>query len=129
MPDRDHAGPAYRPPTGAVRDGHRRLADLRPIELGAPTIRAELEFGSIVVLGINLWPAFYQPEHDELTTPDQGDLLGAGHAVAIVGCDDQRGGVLIRNSWGSGWGHQGHAWLAYSALAIAGLSAWTISAA
>jgi len=64
-----------------------------------------------------------------LTTPDAGDLLGDGHAVAIVGYDDERGAMLIRNSWGPGWGYRGHAWLGYSALAIAGLDAWTISIA
>lgn len=128
-PERDSTDPAYRPPIGAARDGQLRIADLRPIELSTPAIRAELEFEFIVVLGIDLWPAFYRPKRDELTTPDAGDLLGDGHAVAIVGYDDERGAMLIRNSWGPGWGYRGHAWLGYSALAIAGLDAWTISTA
>lgn len=128
-PKRDDADPAYRPPTGCSRDGQRRVADLRPIELSAPAIRAELEFGSIVVLGINLWPAFYQPKHDELASPDADDLLGDGHAVATIGFDDKRGALLVRNSWGSGWGYWGHAWLSYSAVSTVTLGAWTISAA
>lgn len=108
-PERDNVDPTYRPPTGAAGDGQLRLAALSPIDLGTPAIQAELEFGSIVVLGINLWPAFYQPKHDELTTPNAGDSLGDGHAVAIVGYDDERGAMLIRNSWGLGWGYRGHA--------------------
>ena len=39
-----------------------------------------------------------------------------GHAMLIVGYDDKRGAWLVRNSWGSDWGEQGHLWIAYDVM-------------
>lgn len=42
-----------------------------------------------------------------------------GHALVAVGYDDYRqvgssiGAILVRNSWGEGWGIKGHGWLPY----------------
>ena len=36
--------------------------------------------------------------------------------MLIVGYDDARGAWLVRNSWGAGWGEQGHLWIAYDVM-------------
>lgn len=50
--------------------------------------------------------------------PTFDSLLG-GQAVLAVGYDDRwlrgsRGALLVRSSWGSGWGEQGYGWLPYA---------------
>jgi C1A family cysteine protease len=56
----------------------------------------------------------------EIPYPGPKDRLEGGHAVVAVGYDDARkigkdkGALLIRNSWGSGWGDKGYGWLPYS---------------
>lgn len=56
----------------------------------------------------------------EIPYPSNGDALEGGHAVLAVGYDDQKkigstkGALLIRNSWGSGWGDHGYGWLPYA---------------
>lgn len=35
------------------------------------------------------------------------------HAITIVGDDNNTGHWLVRNSWGTDWGDEGHAWLKY----------------
>jgi C1A family cysteine protease len=58
--------------------------------------------------------------------PCTGERAQWGHAVVAVGYDDHkritntqcgketRGALLIRNSWGTGWGDSGYGWLPYS---------------
>jgi C1A family cysteine protease len=56
----------------------------------------------------------------EIPFPVRGDSLEGGHAVLAVGYDDtkkiagQTGALLIRNSWGTGWGDKGYGWLPYA---------------
>jgi C1A family cysteine protease len=55
----------------------------------------------------------------EIPFPTTGDTVQGGHAVLAVGYDDakkigtSKGALLIRNSWGVGWGDAGYGWLPY----------------
>ena len=40
--------------------------------------------------------------------PEADDPIVGGHAVVIVGHDDQAGTYKIRNSWGAAWGRNGY---------------------
>jgi len=41
------------------------------------------------------------------------DSLKGGHAVTIVGYDDEKQGFHIRNSWGDDWAEDGYTWYPY----------------
>jgi len=57
--------------------------------------------------------------------PRRGERILGGHAIVAVGFDDEikiknttcgvetTGALLIRNSWGTGWGNEGYGWLPY----------------
>lgn len=58
--------------------------------------------------------------------PTAGEKIAGGHAIVAVGYDDNmkikntnagavetKGALLIRNSWGTGWGSAGYGWLPY----------------
>ncbi len=60
--------------------------------------------------------------------PSAHERIEGGHAVVTMGYDDAMkirnrtggettGALLIRNSWGSGWGEKGYGWLPYEYLA------------
>lgn len=55
----------------------------------------------------------------DIPFPGAKDKLEGGHAVMIVGYDDEhkigkdKGALLIRNSWGTTWGDKGYGWLPY----------------
>lgn len=59
---------------------------------------------------------FLDPQPPDYLLPlPQGRVLG-GHAVALTGWDDARQAFELRNSWGTGWGDRGYAWLPYQWL-------------
>jgi C1A family cysteine protease len=64
-------------------------------------------------------------DNGEIPYPCPGDYALWGHAVVAVGYDDKKvikndkcnkkttGALLIRNSWGTGWGNDGYGWIPY----------------
>ncbi len=72
--------------------------------------------------------------------PTPGEKAVGGHAIDAVGYDDNlkikntnpgaaetKGALLIRNSWGAGWGEKGYGWLPYEYV-LKGLAQdwWTL---
>jgi hypothetical protein len=54
-----------------------------------------------------------------------GDMEG-GHAVSIIGYDDDKQAWLIRNSWGVGWGMNGFAWVSWNDVSGVGGETWSL---
>ena len=65
-----------------------------------------------------------------LHLPKQGERQLGGHAVCAVGYDDEAKRLLVRNSWGPGWGKQGYFTMPYDYAASRDLSDdfWTVRA-
>ena len=59
------------------------------------------------------------PASGHVAFPSPNSRLYGGHANVVVGYDDNlpingdNGALLVRNSWGTGWGLNGYAWLSY----------------
>lgn len=85
-------------------------------------IRKNLAAALPAMFGFSVYSSF-PPLGDgkgEIPFPNRGDSLEGGHAVLAVGYDDNKkigktkGALLIRNSWGEGWGEKGYGWLPYA---------------
>lgn len=96
-----------------------KCARYTEIQLAHDAIEDEIEDrladGYPVVLVVELTDEFYEPGEDGYVEPPSiRSAAQEYHAVLVVGArtDEARGRhLLIRNSWGRGWGLGGYCWL------------------
>lgn len=81
------------------------------------------------MFGFTVYDSIHQAgSTGKIPYPISGDKAVGGHAIVAVGYDDSKivwnrhpsrpdkktkGALLIRNSWGTGWGDNGYGWLPY----------------
>ena len=96
------------------RNGQRDGTDLS-------SILAALDRDTPVLMLTMLSRSFFQPRGDGVVDPANDELPEPAqrHAVVAVGHGTVDGtpAILIRTSWGPGWGLEGHAWLTERFLA------------
>ncbi|RJQ55716.1 MAG: cysteine protease [Nitrospiraceae bacterium] len=90
-------------------------------------IRTNLAAGLPSMFGFTVYNSISQATATgEIPYPAPGEKIAGGHAVIAAGYDDNMkikntnpggkettGALLIRNSWGLGWGDKGYGWLPY----------------
>ncbi len=72
-----------------------------------------------VIAGFELLKGFQQLRPiDEYWYPDIGSQEAfGGHAMVVIGFDDERQAFEIMNSWGEAWGQRGFIWIKYEDFA------------
>jgi len=90
------------------------LADGYPFVFGF-TVYAAFESAQVAKSGI-------------VPMPKKGEEVVGGHAVMAAGYNDAKKAVLVRNSWGAGWGIKGYFWMPYAYISDHSLASdfWTI---
>lgn len=96
-----------------------RIASYFTISLDTTTIKQAIyDFGPVVLT--TRWAhSWFSPSAVGILPA--WDYEAGGHAIVIYGWDDSKG-FRLRNSWGTGWGINGDAFLPYSYLAAHGFS-------
>ena len=91
------------------------------------TIKSYLAAGLPPMFGFTVYNSIYHVgANGAIPFPCPGEKCVGGHAIVAVGYDDgmqiknpncpapaTQGALLIRNSWGAGWGDHGYGWLPY----------------
>jgi hypothetical protein len=83
------------------------------------------------VMGFTAYEAFESTEvgsNGVLNLPAAGEAVVGGHAVLVVGYDEQAQRFIVRNSWGTAWGDKGYFTMPYQYLLTPDLADdfWTI---
>lgn len=84
-------------------------------------VKAFLVAGLPSMFGFTVYESIEQADGSgKIPFPTDKDRVAGGHAVVAVGYDDEvkigstKGALMIRNSWGKGWGEKGYGWLPYA---------------
>lgn len=98
--------------------GYNRLskgADAYGLDMDG--VKQHLAQGAPVVIGMMVGGTFmHQMVGRDTWNPTQRDAQGygfSGHAMCVIGYDDDKQAVQIMNSWGPEWGKNGIAWVPY----------------
>jgi len=81
-------------------------------------IRRSLAGGFPSMFGFPVYSEFDNPQNGHIAYP-AGTGYRGGHAIVAAGYDDDltvggsKGALLVRNSWGTGWGLSGYGWMSY----------------
>jgi len=88
------------------------------------TMKSTLAAGFLIGFGFEVYSYMMSQQmaqNGKLCVPKSSEYLEGGHAVALVGYDNNmampdgsKGAFLVRNSWGTGWGIGGYFWMAYN---------------
>ncbi len=90
-------------------------------------IKTNLAAGLPAMFGFTVYSSYLQANTTgKIPFPSKGEKIVGGHAMVVVGYDDQmkiknsnqgggttKGAFLIRNSWGAQWGMDGYGWFPY----------------
>jgi C1A family cysteine protease len=77
-------------------------------------VKAAVAAGQPVVFGFTVYESFEAIGADGvMPDPKPGESVLGGHAVMVVGYDDQKQQLTVRNSWGGGWGDKGYFYMSY----------------
>lgn len=87
--------------------------------------KAAITTNHAIVFGISVYESFESDNASKtglIPMPDPSESMLGGHAMAIVGYDDNKvigkskGAFEVRNSWGPSWGDKGYCWIPYDYL-------------
>ena len=111
LPDSNVAQSARR---FAIRD-YLALFELEaPPALKVLRVKKALAAQKPVMVGMSVRRNFYNLKQAQYWHPDLGNTAPAGgHAMTVVGYDDQKGAFRLMNSWGKAWGDNGFIWIKY----------------
>jgi len=102
-----------------IYDMKSALANNGPFVIGV------IVFDSWFQTSVNQTGQILMPTSEEIARLREDRNAFGGHAICIIGYDDQNQRFKFKNSWGSDWGDHGYGTIPYDYLKDYGWDAWT----
>jgi C1A family cysteine protease len=128
----DIAAFTEKPPASCYSDAqHHRVTSYQRIPRTLNQFKGCLAHGFPFVFGFTVYDSFEGPDVAKTGVapmPGPGEQVLGGHAVLAVGYDDSSQRMLVRNSWGDGWGMGGYFTMPYAYFTERSLSSdfWAV---
>lgn len=112
--------PGEYPPDDTGSTGPWSMIALQQLGLVSSFVHSRSAHNSLVLLntgpisiGVPWFKSMFNVDSQGNIVFDPESGVAGGHQVAIVANDTDNRRITIRNSWGEGWGQDGHAFLSY----------------
>jgi C1A family cysteine protease len=116
---------AEKPPAAVEKAERFRITDVRPLAT-VDDLKHALQQNGPVVAGIRVFQgAMTVSKTGVIPLPTEKEQIIGGHAIVIVGYDDEKRRLRFVNSWGTQWGEQGFGYLPYEYVKTYLSDAWT----
>lgn len=113
-----------------IASNHQAL-EYRKVRQRLDDLRECISQDNLIAFGFCVYEGLYKITKNKpvIELPDYSQELQGGHAVVIVGYDDNEEHFIIRNSWGSSWGLNGYFYMPYNFILNPQLAMdfWSIS--
>jgi hypothetical protein len=100
------------PPEDKLARPNRPISDWRAAAT-LSAVKESLANNIPAIIGIQLRSSFPDLTGSSVYAPELSDPVVGGHAMLVAGYDDSRQAFEVMNSWGTGWGNKGFAWISY----------------
>lgn len=99
----------------AVVATKKALSEMTPVIIGIQTTPSLKDLGFWGKIWRWIVRLFGGDDESGLWKPTKSKKHANGHAVCVVGYDDEKfgGAFKLVNSWGKSWGEDGHFWITY----------------
>ena len=92
-------------------------------------LKQHLATGDPLLLAVPVYSEFFRVTlaYPTIGLPEPGSTYYGGHAITVVGYDDETQAFKFVNSWGRGWGDHGYAYLTYDFVQQQAWEAWVLA--
>lgn len=114
-----------KPNEDAYRDAQKRTISTYERIQTLDEMRICLARHQPFVFGIPIFEDTQPTPRNNWTFQDVGRRLLGYHAMTCMGYDDLNSRFLVKNSWGTSWGHEGWCFVGYEFMRSEALDCWT----
>lgn len=132
------AAGSYTPPPAATANqtfGYSSYKIIGDLGVEGESIKNTRYLESLLALGVDIvfgaWASWDDENNRDVLRPLLGDdgqpLSQGGHAMLLVGYDRPGQFFIVKNSWGTGWGHAGYGYFHYDFMRSCAKYGFTVS--